>query len=96
MILEHVLISVDPDRAKDYLEAFKEAQPLVISQPGCYSCQLLPKLATPGKFLLLIKWERKEDHTEGFRKSEAYQHWSRLLHPFYAEFPTVEYFEFPD
>jgi len=54
----------------------------------------LPKVDAPGEFLLLIEWERKADHTEGFRKSPEYEEWSRLLHPFYEVFPTVEYYHF--
>ncbi len=34
-----------------------------------------------------------EDHTEGFRKSSAYQEWKRLLHHFYDPFHTVEHYE---
>jgi hypothetical protein len=34
-----------------------------------------------------------EDHTEGFRKSEAYQEWKALLHPFYDPMPMVEYYQ---
>jgi heme-degrading monooxygenase HmoA len=46
----------------------------------------------PSRYLLLVSWERLEDHTEGFRKSEAYEEWKRLLHHFYDPFPTVEHF----
>lgn len=35
----------------------------------------------------------KQDHTVGFRQSDEYQEWKRLLHHFYDPFPTVEHFE---
>ena len=47
----------------------------------------------PDTFLLLVEWERLEDHTEGFRGSAAYAEWRRLLHRFYDPFPVVEHFE---
>lgn len=93
MILEHVHITVAPNKADAYLDAFDRARPLVQAQPGCHSCRLLPKLGAPGEFLLLIEWESRAHHTEGFRKSAEYPEWSRLLHPFYDVFPTVAYFE---
>jgi hypothetical protein len=31
------------------------------------------------KPLLLVRWRRLEDHTEGFRKSQPYQRWKALL-----------------
>ena len=92
MVLEQVHITVAPERVSDYQQAFEQARPQVQCQPGCKSCQLLPALDHPGQFLLLIEWETKEHHTEGFRKSPAYQEWSRLLHPFYDTFPTVNYY----
>ena len=94
-VLEHVHITVAPERVDAYLEAFAKAQLLVEGQPGCRNCRLLPKLDAPGGFLLLIEWERQTDHTEGFRKSAEYAQWSALLHPFYEVFPTVDYYLLP-
>jgi len=51
-------------------------------------------LETPGKYLLLVRWETLEDHTIGFRGSPAYQTWKQLLHHFYDPFPVVEHFEY--
>lgn len=96
MVLEHVQIRIDPARAEAYLAAFSEARPLVRGQDGCQSCRLLPSADEPGCFLLLIEWESKAHHTEGFRKSAEYQEWSRLLHPFYEVFPEVAYFVLGD
>ena len=49
--------------------------------------------AARAAFLLLVEWERLEDHTEGFRGSAAYQDWRAALHHFYDPFPVVEHFE---
>ena len=43
-------------------------------------------------YLLLVEWDRLEDHTQGFRGSPAYQEWRALLHSFYDPFPVVEHF----
>ena len=94
MIFEHVLISVASERALAYESAFTEARTIILRQPGCQGCNLYPKLDQPGEYLLLIEWNRKEDHTEGFRKSDDYRRWSALLHPFYEVFPTVDYYNF--
>lgn len=93
MILEHVCTKVNLERASDYLAAFSRARPLVLRQQGCLSCRLLPKVGENGTFLLLIEWETKSAHTEGFRKSIEYAEWSELLHPFYTVFPAVDYYQ---
>lgn len=43
-------------------------------------------------YLLLVEWDSIEAHIDGFRTSNKYQDWKRLLHRFYAPFPTVEHF----
>ena len=92
MVLEHVLIEVPETEAAAYERAFALARPLVMAQPGCLSCRLLPRLDHHGHYLLLIEWTSREAHTEGFRRSPAYREWSALLHPFYRVFPTVKYY----
>lgn len=93
MVLEHVHIKVDSNKVAAYSETFDRARPLVQSQDGCLGCRLLPKVGAVGEFLLLIEWESKAHHTEGFRCSPEYQEWSRLLHPFYDASPTVNYYQ---
>jgi len=45
------------------------------------------------KYLLLVQWHTLSDHEIGFRQSEPYQQWKKLLHHFYEPFPTVEHYE---
>ena len=44
------------------------------------------------RYILLVNWQTLEDHTIGFRGSEQYQEWRRLLHHFYDPFPEVEHY----
>jgi heme-degrading monooxygenase HmoA len=50
-------------------------------------------LEEKGKYILLVQWEKLEDHTIGFRQSNEYQQWKKLLHHYYDPFPVVEHFE---
>lgn len=59
---------------------------------GYISHELRHCVEQEGRYLLLVKWETIEDHTEGFRGSKEYQQWRRLLHHFYDPFPTVEHY----
>jgi heme-degrading monooxygenase HmoA len=44
------------------------------------------------KYILLVEWNTLEDHTVGFRQSEPYKEWKKLLHHYYHPFPAVEHF----
>ncbi|BBY32797.1 hypothetical protein MMIN_08580 [Mycolicibacter minnesotensis] len=47
---------------------------------------------SPNLYLLLVRWENIEAHTEGFRKSPEFEQWRALLHPFYESPPVIEHF----
>ncbi|MBH0780265.1 antibiotic biosynthesis monooxygenase family protein [Nocardia bovistercoris] len=93
MIIEHVLLPVAPDRGAEFEAAFAAARPLIEATPGFRSLSLSRCVEAPGTYLLLVEWDRLEDHTEGFRGSARYARWSELLHHFYDPFPTVRHFE---
>ena len=61
--------------------------------PGFDHLELQRCLEQPDRYVLLVGWDRLEDHTEGFRGSAEYERWRDLLHRFYDPFPTVEHYE---
>jgi len=93
MILEVAVLNLKPGTSAAYEAAFAQAAPLIASMPGYVSHELQRCLEAPDRYVLLVRWQTLEDHTMGFRGSEAYQEWRRLLHHFYDPFPTVEHFE---
>ena len=93
MTLEVAFLNVRAGQHAAFEQAFADAQGIMSSMPGYVSHQLQRCLEVPGKYLLLVNWRRLEDHTIGFRQSNGYQEWRRLLHHFYDPFPTVEHFE---
>lgn len=96
MVLEQAILDVVPGRQDAFLAAFATAAPILARQRGYRGHRLLRRCVGEGsgaRFLLLVSWERLEDHTEGFRGGPDYPHWRELLHEFYDPFPTVEHFE---
>ena len=92
MITEQAVLDVRAGQESDFELAFAEAKTIISSMPGFRSLELQRSIETPSRYLLLVRWERLEDHTEGFRGSASYEEWRRLLHHFYEPFPTVEHF----
>ena len=93
MITEHALLEVIPGREDAFVEAMDAAKALIAGSPGFVSLRVERCVERPNCFLLLVEWERLEDHTEGFRGSPAYEEWRAALHHFYDPFPVVEHFE---
>ena len=93
MILEVAILNVTPGREADFESAFRRASPIIASMDGYISHQLQHCVEAGNRYLLLVQWETLEAHTVGFRSSEKYQEWRKLLHHFYDPFPTVEHYE---
>lgn len=93
MILEHAVLDVLPDHEADFESAFREAQGIITSMPGFRSLRLDRCIESSSRYMLLVGWDRLEDHTEGFRRSPDYDRWRTLLHHFYRPFPTVEHYK---
>jgi heme-degrading monooxygenase HmoA len=93
MILEVAVLNVRSEIADQFEEAFRQASQYIASSPGYVSHELQRCIEAPHRYLLLVRWQNIEDHTEGFRGSSAYERWRALLHHFYDPFPTVEHYE---
>ena len=92
MILEVAILQVKPGRTAEFEAAFREAEAIIASSPGHRSHELLRCHEIADRYLLLVRWEKLADHTEGFRGSPAYGRWKALLHHFYDPFPEVHHY----
>jgi len=93
MILEVAILNIIPGREDAFLKAFSTAQGIISKIGGYISHQLKRCIENTSRFILLVEWEKLTDHTKGFRESEEYREWKRLLHHFYDPFPGVEHYE---
>ncbi|MCC6467008.1 MAG: antibiotic biosynthesis monooxygenase [Alphaproteobacteria bacterium] len=95
MILEAAVLNVKQGQGAAFERAMAEARPLIAATPGFKGIEVRPCLETPGRYLLLVWWEKLEDHTVGFRQSDRYREWRERLHHFYEPFPLVEHYADP-
>ena len=93
MILELAVLNVRAGQARAFEAAFDEAKSIISAASGFVHLELRRCMEEADRYVLLVGWERLEDHTEGFRGSDGYQRWRSLLHHFYDPFPVVEHYE---
>lgn len=93
MITEQALLYVKDSQSAEFTAAMRLAYPIIARQKGFQSMEVLPSNDKEDHFLLLVRWDDIESHKVGFRDSEDYQKWRKLLHHFYDPMPTVEYYE---
>ena len=93
MITEIALLYIKENESDLFEQAFGKAQAIISSMKGYIEHELLKCIEEENKYLLIVRWETIEDHTEGFRKHPQYQEWKKLLHHFYNPFPVVEHYK---
>lgn len=93
MILEVAILNVKDGLETKFESDFAIAGQYISAIKGYIKHSLRKCLENKNKYILLVEWERLEDHTIGFRQSSEYLEWKRLLHHYYDPFPTVEHYE---
>ena len=92
MILETAVLQIKPGQREDFERSFLQASGIIASMKGYLGHELQQCLEDPDQYLLLVHWETLEDHEIGFRQSNGYLEWKRLLHHYYDPFPTVHHY----
>ena len=92
MILEVGILNVKSGQESAFEEALRKARPLIAATAGFHSLQVHPCIETVNRYLLLVTWRSIEDHTVGFRQSDRFPEWRRLLHHFYDPPPVIEHY----
>ncbi|MGA9639161.1 antibiotic biosynthesis monooxygenase family protein [Flavobacterium sp.] len=93
MILESVVLHVKDGLENEFETDFKIASQYISSIKGYLNHSLQKCIENKNQYLLLVQWEKLEDHTIGFRTSLEYQEWKKLLHHYYDPFPVVEHYK---
>jgi len=92
MVLEVAILDVKTTQENGFERDFSAASAFLSSIDGYVSHELHRCVEKPSRYILLVRWETLEAHTEGFRNSSRYVEWKKLLHHYYDPFPNVEHY----
>ncbi len=92
MILERATVRVRPGTGAEFEAAVGRGLPTVSGSDGFRSLALHRCVERADHYLLLIGWDTVEDHTVGFRGSEAFTRWRAEIGPYLDGDPDVEHF----
>jgi heme-degrading monooxygenase HmoA len=77
MILEIADFRIE--NGADFEAVMTELVPIVSASPGYRGHTVQRCIETPGRYVVLIRWESVEAHTVGFRGSAAFETWRSRL-----------------
>ncbi|WP_298338153.1 antibiotic biosynthesis monooxygenase family protein [Ferrimicrobium sp.] len=89
MVTELATFRVRAGQEDAFYHSYLAARPHLAQFPGCESATIYRVHEAPSTFVLCAQWRTLEDHLEGFRASEAYAEWRKLLSPFFDGDPSV-------
>lgn len=87
-VTEMVELHVAEGAAEAFEAAVAEAAELFRAKHAT-SFQLVRQVEDPARYRLMIGWRTLEDHTVGFRESEAFAAWRALVTPHLAQPPAA-------
>jgi heme-degrading monooxygenase HmoA len=94
MILEIADIRIHTGQNAAFDEAIARGLRTVVSGAHGFRTASVHKcMETAERYVLQIQWDTLEDHTVGFRQSEAFTQWRGIVGPFFAGPPLVEHFQ---
>ncbi|MCX7241177.1 MAG: antibiotic biosynthesis monooxygenase [Burkholderiales bacterium] len=94
MILEIADFRIHPGQGAAFEAAIAgAAQTILARSKGCQGYKINRCVENPERYVLEVFWDTLEDHTVGFRQSDAFPQWRAIIGPFFAGPPVVEHFE---
>ncbi len=94
MILELADIRIHPGQNAAFEEAIQRGLTGTVHEvKGFQGYKVNRCIENTERYILQIFWDTLEDHTVGFRQSDAFAQWRAIVGPFFAGAPVVEHFE---
>lgn len=93
MILELADIRIEPGQQAAFDVAIVKGVETVISKAkGFRGYKVNKGVESPERYVLMVFWDTRENHTVDFRQSPAFRQWRAIVGGFFAAPPTVEHF----
>jgi heme-degrading monooxygenase HmoA len=94
VILEIADIRIQGGQQAAFDEAIRRGVGTVISRAeGFRGYKVNRGIENPERYVLMIFWDRLEDHTVKFRGGPLFAQWRAIVGPFFTAPPVVEHFE---
>jgi heme-degrading monooxygenase HmoA len=95
VILEQALFTIKSGQSGEFAVAFAKGRKFVEAAEGFQKLEMRACIERADNYLLLVWWTSVEAHTKGFRESDAFLEWRKLVSPFFAAAPEVHHYAAP-
>lgn len=93
MIVEYIRYQLSNHTPAELTGAWETAAEHLRSFEGCLAYELGVCVEEPTHVIVRIQWTSIEAHTEGFRKSDSFRPFLKLIRPFFNEIAEMRHYE---
>lgn len=91
--VEVIRYNIPQDKSAAFEKAYAESGKHLQASPYCLSYQLLHGNEEPNHYIVIIHWTSKEEHLQGFRKSQEFGPFFNLVKPFYNNIEEMKHYD---
>ncbi|MBO6676791.1 MAG: antibiotic biosynthesis monooxygenase [Rhizobiales bacterium] len=92
MIVEYLRYTIDAERQAAFIEAYKKAEPILLSSPYALAFELCQCVEDPSQFIIRIEWTSAEDHLQKFRGSQVFRDFFGCVRPFLGDIAEMRHY----
>ncbi len=89
MVTELARFFITHGQEEDFVAAYQAARTYLENAEGYRGHHMHRVAESPSDFVLIVSWDSLDAHVKGFRESEAYVEWRRLIGPYFSASPEV-------
>ena len=93
MTTEIIRYHVEPARAAEFEQSYRQAEPILQGSPHCLGYRLLRGHEEPENWIIVIEWDSVEGHEQGFRKEPSFREFFQLVGPFIPQIQEMKHYE---
>jgi quinol monooxygenase YgiN len=91
--VEVIRYNIPQDKGAAFEKAYAEAGKHLQASPYCLGYQVLHGNDEPDHYMVIIHWTSKEEHLQGFRKSQEFGPFFNLVKPFYNNIEEMKHYD---
>lgn len=91
--VEIIRYNIPSEEFENFEKAYDKAGELLLESPYCLGYNILHGDDEPNHYIVTIYWKSKEEHLNGFRRSEQFPSFLNLVKPFYNNIEEMKHYK---
>ncbi|MFD2935383.1 antibiotic biosynthesis monooxygenase family protein [Spirosoma flavum] len=90
--VEIIRYTIAADQQLAFEQSYAQAAIHLLASPYCRGYQLIHGVEEAANYIVIIQWTSVDEHLNGFRKSEEFGLFFRLVKPFFTNIQEMKHY----